>query len=307
MKKNIYLVAIFAFAVLIFMPLFAYGNAGNLQWSNRSPREMNWNNAVNYCKNLREGGYSDWRLPNIDELRTLIQNHSGTQTGGSCPISEGAGKLASNDRTDNDCGSRDGSNFSKFDDTGWLFWSSSTQSDDSSRAWGVGFNKGYIGRFSKSDSGYVRCVMSKKRDNSEPSTVVNLMWSEKAPTKMKWYDAINYCKNLNEGGYTNWRLPNIDELRTVIQHHSGTQTGGFCQISEKAGKLALSDKTSDCIGAAGNNFSKLGDTDKLDIFWSSSGLSDDSDAAWYVGFGSGALVSAYKNATMYVRCVRSPK
>ena len=95
---------------------------GSLIWSDRSANKMNWSSAKQYCEDLTEGGYSDWRLPNIDELRTLIQNHPGTQTGGSCPISERAGKLAWRDITD-DCGGRSGSNFSKLGDTDW-FWSS---------------------------------------------------------------------------------------------------------------------------------------------------------------------------------------
>ena len=129
---------------------------GNLIWSDRSSNEINWSSAKEYCKNLSEGGYTDWRLPNIDELRTLIQNHSGTQSGGSCPISEKAGKLAGRDWT-NDCRTRDGSNFSKLGDVGW-FWSSSTLSDNPDFAWRVDFDFGNVYGHSKSYHNYVRCV-----------------------------------------------------------------------------------------------------------------------------------------------------
>ena len=128
-----------------------------LQWSNKAPNRMNWDDAVNYCKNLNEGGYSDWRLPNIDELRTLIQNHPGTQTGGSCPISERAGKLAWRDRTDECDGKRNGGNFSKLGDTEWL-WSSSTRSGYTDYAWIVYFFNGSVGSGYKSYSLSVRCV-----------------------------------------------------------------------------------------------------------------------------------------------------
>ena len=33
---------------------------------------MNWSNAVVYCENLDYGGQTDWRLPNIKELNSLI-------------------------------------------------------------------------------------------------------------------------------------------------------------------------------------------------------------------------------------------
>lgn len=128
-----------------------------LQWSNKAPSDMSWNGAINYCKDLNEGGYSDWRLPTIDELRTLIQNHSGTQSGGSCPISEKAGKLAWRDWIDDCGGSRSGSNFSKLGDTG-RFWSSSTLSDNPDNAWCVNFYLGYVNDYNKTYDYYVRCV-----------------------------------------------------------------------------------------------------------------------------------------------------
>ena len=129
---------------------------GKLQWSKKAPKSMKWNDAVNYCKNLNEEDHKDWRLPNIDELRTLIQNHPGTQTGGSCPISKKARELSSRDWTD-DCRGRSGSNFSKLNDTAWL-WSSSTTSDSSSFAWYVGFTNGSVSHYTKYNDYYVRCV-----------------------------------------------------------------------------------------------------------------------------------------------------
>jgi hypothetical protein len=32
----------------------------------------NWSNAISYCEGLTLGGRSDWRLPNIKELRSII-------------------------------------------------------------------------------------------------------------------------------------------------------------------------------------------------------------------------------------------
>jgi len=33
--------------------------------------DVDWKQATTYCSNLRLGGYSDWRLPTIDELQSI--------------------------------------------------------------------------------------------------------------------------------------------------------------------------------------------------------------------------------------------
>lgn len=46
--------------------------------------------AVRYCQELVLGGYDDWRLPIIDEMRTVIRGNPKTEIGGDCPIIEGS-------------------------------------------------------------------------------------------------------------------------------------------------------------------------------------------------------------------------
>jgi serine/threonine-protein kinase len=47
--------------------------ATGLMWTKQDGIEdlFKWNDAVSYCKNLRLGGYSDWRLPSIEELAAI--------------------------------------------------------------------------------------------------------------------------------------------------------------------------------------------------------------------------------------------
>lgn len=135
-------------------------------WSQRSYEEKSYNEAVEYCKNLKEGNHNDWRLPTIDELRTIIKDSPRTEIGGTCKISEKAGKLAYKDRNSECSGSSyctmgtlvyDCSNHSQFNDKG-RFLSSSKLSDFSNEIWIINFSSGEIERCSaKSDFGKVLC------------------------------------------------------------------------------------------------------------------------------------------------------
>lgn len=44
----------------------------NLMWSARdNGKDINWSDAKSYCENFQGGGYTDWRMPTLDELAEL--------------------------------------------------------------------------------------------------------------------------------------------------------------------------------------------------------------------------------------------
>jgi hypothetical protein len=52
--------------------------ATGLTWIQRdNGSDVNWDQAKAYCSNLRLGGYSDWRLPTIDELQGIYDPNAG--------------------------------------------------------------------------------------------------------------------------------------------------------------------------------------------------------------------------------------
>ena len=139
---------------------------------------------------------------------------------------------------------------------------------------------------------------------NECHTIDGNMWSSKSSDTMYWDDAFSYCNGLNECGYSDWKLPNINDLRTLIKNCPGSQAGGQCAISDPV-HLADSDWSNYCYCEKTNSgyYSKLGDNDNVWL-WSSSVLSDNSDYAWYVRFGSGYVDRRHKGNDIYVRCVR---
>jgi len=66
-------------------------------------------------------------------------------------------------------------------------------------------------RFTVGTNDAVNCVT----DN-----LTGLVWARNAymTVKLGWTSAIAYCEGLNYGGYTDWRLPNIREMQSLIDY-----------------------------------------------------------------------------------------
>jgi len=135
-----------------------------------------------------------------------------------------------------------------------------------------------------------------------------LIWSKRSEQKMNWTQANNYCLTLEDEGQKDWRLPNIDELRTIIKNCHKTVTGGECKVSEKNGCLALSKcwqpyQTCYCDNKDVMEYSTLGDDGTVRL-WSSSHRDGRTDYVWGVNFDNGGIKSSIKSDSGYVRCVR---
>jgi hypothetical protein len=52
--------------------------ATGLMWTKKdNGSDVNWQQAISYCRNLQLAGYSDWRLPEIDELQGIYDPDTG--------------------------------------------------------------------------------------------------------------------------------------------------------------------------------------------------------------------------------------
>ncbi|CAN2045259.1 hypothetical protein GMMP1_1510011 [Candidatus Magnetomoraceae bacterium gMMP-1] len=181
-------------------------NNTGLIWDVTTKDEYNWHDASNkFITKLNAqkfGGYSDWRMPTREELRSIVNY----------------GKVFSA------IDERYFPNMSEF------YWSSSSHASNNDNAWGVGFDHGNGNDDGKSGSYYVRAVRFGQEsvirlfdnliingDGTIKDKNTGLMWQQvTAPKKMTWQQALKYCEKLNFAGYNDWRLPNIKELASIV-------------------------------------------------------------------------------------------
>ncbi len=107
-------------------------------------------------------------------------------------------------------------------------------------------------------------------------TRTGLMWQDDAVSStMTWSGTINYCKDKELGGHSDWRLPNQRELLSIADR----------SLANPAINSAFSNT------ASGN-------------YWSSTTYEVSSDGARYVSFYDGSANLSSKSSSFYVRCVR---
>jgi len=219
-----------------------------------------WQQAIDYCGALTYGGYTDWRLPSRKELATL------PDYGRYSPAIDAT--IFSGPQTDS-------------------YWSSSSLAYSAGAAWHVKANDGNVHGYDKSNIYYARCVRGESLLDSAftettvagkvivTDTVTGFQWTKEYASSLNWQSALSYCENLTYGGYTDWRLPNINELKTLIYDTSSSPASTFPQMASNS-------------------------------FWSSSSSTGSTQYAWYVDFNNGyvTIINFNKTDTYYARCVR---
>ncbi len=92
-----------------------------------------------------------------------------------------------------------------------------------------------------------------------------------------WQDALSAAGASNLAGHANWRLPNIEELRSIVAYHCASPSINLNAFPNTLASLA----------------------------WSSSPTGFDSNNTWGIGFTGGYGTSASRISTgVYVRLVR---
>ncbi len=215
-----------------------------------------WVTTVN---NARYGGYSDWRLPTIKELYSLIKfngtdpsGYAGTDTSGLTPFIDttyfnfGYGQASAGERIiDSQYASS----------TLYVFKTAHDGSTSSvagnSTLFGVNFADGRIKGYGLQDPqgeaktffmqlvrGNASYGVNHFTDNGDltiTDQATGLMWSKSdSGSGMDWQQALEYARSMNARnhlGHNDWRLPNAKELQSIVDYTRSPDTTGSAAIN----------------------------------------------------------------------------
>lgn len=218
-----------------------------LMWTQDPGEKKTYDEAVKKASTCKVGGYSDWRLPTIKELYSLIQL----------------------DGTDPDPRSRSTGNLKPFIDTDYFKFQYGKEEDgdriiDSQFAsctkyvgttmggnetmFGVNFADGRIKGYPIVDrqrggqkTFYILYVrgnpdygINRFKDNGDGTIIdeaTGLIWSKDDSGKgMDWPTALEYAEDFELAGQSDWRLPDAKELQSIIDYARSPDTTGSAAI-----------------------------------------------------------------------------
>ncbi len=253
--------------------------------------KVGYDAAVSGASNYRLGGHSDWRLPTIKELYSLIEftgldpNVEATTSAGLTPFIDttyfkfGYGDVPAGDRI------IDGNFVSSTKSV------SKTCGESVDAVFGVNFADGRIKgypivfpgklttnlfyfRYVRGNTNYGKNNFANNADGTISDNATKLMWMQDDSGKgMNWQDALNYAENKDFAGYTDWRLPDTKELESIVDYTRSPKTTSSAAIDPLFNCTKITNE-------AGN--------DDYPFYWSSTthaSMMGGGVAAAYISFG----------------------
>ena len=194
-----------------------FDNNLKLEWQQTAPSETySWENARNYCENLEYAGHSDWRLPTPKELLSIVD------------VTRALPAV-------------DPDYFPDVQEA-FISWTSKKyvrDDSDGERCWRVYFKFGILNNSDCTQTLNVRCVRGESLpdghfekstvngDEIVTDTVTGLVWQGTYVASRVWKEALEYCENLEYAGFSDWRLPNRNELISLINYDKADPPSDF--------------------------------------------------------------------------------
>ncbi len=245
--------------------LTVYDNVTTLTWQ-RGPNlagvtpvsadRMTWAQAQGYPNTLNEmkyGGYSDWRIPTIKELYSLVQFNGQDPSNSSGSVSG----LVSFINTDYFPLSYEGMR-AEDRDLGAYYVSATTFALNPSESGAQmqfcvdmfnGEIKGYalLDQDKRDKTFFVICVRGNKSygvnkfqnngDGTITDNATGLMWMKNDNgAALIWKEALSWVREINDEGYqgyNDWRLPNVKELQSIVNYNNAPVRNGKPAIDTK--------------------------------------------------------------------------
>lgn len=207
--------------------------------------KLTWDELQTYPAALNAGnfgGYSDWRLPTIKELYSLI-DFRGTDP--SVEASDGTGLRPFINTDYFAFAYGDTAAGERIIDS--QYGSKTLYVAGSQLLFGVNFADGRIKGYGLtaldgSDKTFVVCCCRGNTSYGENNLVDNgdgtisdlatgLTWQQADSVYgMNWEDALAYAEGLELGGYKDWRLPNVKELQSIVDYTRSPDTTSSAAI-----------------------------------------------------------------------------
>jgi hypothetical protein len=132
----------------------------------------------------------------------------------------------------------------------------------------------------------------------------NLGW-ETAPSSgaslLDWQSAVNHCQSATTAGYSDWFLPEVEQLRSIIRGCAATETGGTCTV------VINGPSCPGCSGSVPSNgcFWPAALAGTCDMYWTATLAHSSFGYKWYIAFSNAYIDVMSTNMTLMARCART--
>ncbi|MGM5483871.1 MAG: DUF1566 domain-containing protein [Nanobdellota archaeon] len=188
-----------------------------LYWTKNESTSVNRSEMIPYCNNLNQGGYSDWRLPNIVEFTSVLGSDA-TMSSNLNPSPNGD-TWASGNYWVSTVAEEDGDYYyvylteDSFSSSQGEFGCVDQSSDSAQKGVCV---RGSTTGLSLTDTGKSFVDVG---DGTVVDEDTGLVWQKGySGSDDYWNNSVAYCNDLELAGYADWRLPTVSEGITYIDY-----------------------------------------------------------------------------------------